>query len=218
MKQTGIPGETKENAIEIIDLTKVIDKNLPIYIDGSYSDPPVQIESWCTVSEQGFNVSKLSLGTQTGTHIDAPAHFIENGATLEALPVQATIGPYLWIDLDKALETKIDAIEANYKDQPILFLATSASETVELSQAMFDRLLTLPCLVWVIVQGIQVSGQAPLYFHQALAEAGKYLIEEVDEAMAQQVKAGGELIALPLRLTNVSGSPCRVVVRQAFIT
>ena len=59
---------------EILDLTKSLDQNLSIYIEGAYSDPPLQIETWCTIHEQGYKVSRLSMGTQTGTHIDAPAH------------------------------------------------------------------------------------------------------------------------------------------------
>jgi arylformamidase len=72
--------------LEIIDLTKSLDENLFIYTSGNYSDPHLQIEVWCTVQEQGYKVSRLSMGTQTGTHIDAPVHFIAGGATLEALP------------------------------------------------------------------------------------------------------------------------------------
>ncbi len=60
---------------EIIDLTRKLDESLSIYSGGGYSDPPLLVESWCAIEEQGFKVSRLSMGTQTGTHIDAPAHF-----------------------------------------------------------------------------------------------------------------------------------------------
>jgi len=68
--------------------------------------------------------------------------------------------------------------------------------------------------VWVIIHDIQVSGRDIFYFNRALAEADKYLVENVDEQAAMQVKSGGEIFALPLRLTSTSGAPCRVVVRQ----
>ena len=92
---------------EILGLTKVLDEDLAIYTSGSYSDPPLQIETCCTVQQQGFTVSRLSMGTQTGTHIDAPAHFALDGATLEALPVQALIGRYLWVDLCRLTEADL---------------------------------------------------------------------------------------------------------------
>jgi arylformamidase len=199
--------------LEIIDLTRPLDENLHIYTSGSYSDPPLQVETWCTIQEQGYKVSRLSLGTQTGTHIDAPAHFSANGATLEALPLPALIGPYLWVDLDHITQAELGQLRASYNGETILFLASAQPTEVEISPQVFEALLELPCQVWVIVCGIHVVGRDEFYFNRALAEAGKYLIEDVDESMAMQVKPGGQMLALPLRLQGVSGSPCRVVVR-----
>lgn len=195
---------------EVIDLTKIIDENLSIYAEGQYADPPFLAETWCTVQSQGYKVSRISLGTQTGTHIDAPAHFSANGATLEALSVEALIGKYLWLNLDTLLDD--DGNQFGYRDETLLFL--TSKDTVEISRQIFDALLKLPCRVWVIVYGIHIAGQDKFHFNRALAEAGKYLVEDVDEAAAQHVRPGGEILALPLRLRGVSGSPCRVVVRQ----
>jgi arylformamidase len=199
---------------DIIDLTKVLDENLPIYTSGTYSDPPLQIEPWCTIQQQGYKVSRLLMGTQSGTHIDAPVHFVADGATLEALPIQALIGRYLWVDLNHFTQVDLVELMANYKEETLLFLTSSGQTEKEISEEVFSGLLKLPCIVWVSVYGVQVVGHDPLYFHRALSEAGKYLIEDVDEIMARRVNPGGEMIALPLRLRGVSGSPCRVVVIQ----
>jgi arylformamidase len=199
---------------DIIDLTRVLDENLPIYTSGTYSDPPLQIEPWCTIQQQGYKVSRLLMGTQSGTHIDAPAHFVADGATLEALPIQALIGQYLWVDLNHFAQADIDGLISNYKEETLLFLTSSGQTEKEISEEVFSRLLKLPCIVWVSVYGVQVVGHDPLYFHRALSKAGKYLIEDVDEIMARRVNPGGEMIALPLRLRGVSGSPCRVIVIQ----
>lgn len=200
--------------LEWIDLTRVLDENLTIYTEGDYSDPPLQIEIWCKIEEQGYKVSRLSMGTQTGTHIDAPAHFAAGGATLEALPVQALIGSYLWVDLEHATQAELDQLRRSHHGETILFLASTNPSGMEISPEIFQALLTLPCLVWVIVYNVQVAGREPFYFNRALAEAGKYLIEDLDEHSAKRVKAGGQIIALPLRLKGVTGSPCRVVVLQ----
>ena len=199
---------------EFIDLTKLLDEDLFIYRDGAYSDPPFQIETWCTIQEQGYKVSRLSMGTQTGTHIDAPSHFVANGETLDRLPLQALIGQYQWVDINQITLDKVSELQLNWDDKSILFLTSSGHTTSEVSEEVFRALLKLPCLVWVIVFGVRITGYEPLYFHKALAEAGKYLIEDLDEAMAIRVKADGEMIALPIRLINSSGAPCRVVVRQ----
>ena len=201
---------------EILDLTKVLDKDLPIYTTGTYSDPPLQIETWCTVQQQGYAVSRISMGTQTGTHIDAPAHFASDGATLEALPVQALIGRYLWVDLCHVTEADLGKVTSGYEGESILFLTSSDPAKTEASEEVLSALLKLPCIVWVTVYGVQVIGHDLLYFHQALSAAGRYLIEDVDEVTASRAIPGGEMIALPLRLAGISGSPCRVVVVQGL--
>ena len=195
---------------EIIDLTKALDENLYIYSEGTYSDPPLKIEDWCSVQSQGYKVSRVSLGTQCGTHIDAPSHFLEGGAELGALPIEALMGKYFLLDLDdvaRSGNTKFD-----YQDEPILFLKSNAG--IEISEEIFNSLLALPCRVWVIVYDVSISGRDVFHFNRALAKAGKYLVENVDERVAMRVKSGGEIFALPLRLVSTSGAPCRVVVRQ----
>jgi kynurenine formamidase len=199
---------------EILDLTRVLDRDLPIYADDAYADPPFEMEDWCTIEGQGYKVARLSMGTQTGTHIDAPAHFAVGGAALEALPLGALIGPYLWLDLHEVMQGPERGSRPACQGETILFLTSSARTETGISEEVFDALLDLPCTVWLSVYGVRVAGRGPLYFHQALADAGKYLIEDVDEGLAMRVRPGGELIALPLRLKGASGAPCRVVVRQ----
>jgi kynurenine formamidase len=208
-----LESQGKNMPIEIIDLTKVLDENLYIYAEGTYSDPPLQIESWCTVQSQGYKVSQLSMGTQCGTHIDAPSHFMEGGADLGALPVDALMGKYFWLDLNAAVQNGNNKFD--YQGEPVLFLA--AHENMKISEDLFNTLLDFPCCVWVIVYEVEVLGRDLFYFNRALAETGKYLVENVDELAAMQVKSGGEIFALPLRLTSTSGAPCRVVIRQQAI-
>jgi len=193
-------------SVEILDLTKPLDEHLPIYAEENYSDPPLMIEDWCSVQSQGYKVSHVSLGTQCGTHIDAPSHFMEGGADLGALPADALLGKYCLLDLDTE-ESQID-----YRGEPILFLKSKTG--VEISEDLFNSLLAMPCRVWVIVYDVSVKGRDIFHFNRALAEAGKYLVENVDESAAKRVKSGGEIFALPLRLVSTSGAPCRVVVRQ----
>ena len=195
---------------EIIDLTKVLDQNLCIYSDGTYSDPPLEIEAWCSVQSQGYKVSRVSLGTQCGTHIDAPSHFTEGGAELGALPVEALMGKYCLLDLDDVLRRGKPKFD--YQDEPILFLKSNAG--IKISEKAFNDLLSLPCRVWVIVYDVSIRGRDVFHFNRTLAQAGKYLVENVDEQAAMQVKSGGEIFALPLNLVSTSGAPCRVVVRQ----
>jgi arylformamidase len=200
---------------EIIDLTKVLDQSLEIYRDGNYSDPQLAVEPWSTIKEQGFSVCSIGLGTQTGTHIDAPAHFIEGGSTLDQLQTDKLIGSYFWINMDLlTTESRPEELLNLYNDEQILFLA-SRREQVVISDSIFQTLCSIPARLWVICGTVTIIDRDPLYFHRAVAEHGIYLAEDLDQSAAQKVRPGGELIALPLRLSGVSGSPCRIVVLQA---
>ena len=67
------------------DLTHPLDAGTWTYP----GDPPVSVEPHATITEDGYRVSALSLGTHAGTHLDAPSHTEANGATVDELPVEA---------------------------------------------------------------------------------------------------------------------------------
>jgi arylformamidase len=197
-----------------LDLTKPLDENLTIYAEGDYADPPFECRDWASIARHGFRVSRLVLGTQTGTHMDAPAHFLDDGATLDALPVDQMMGRYLLIDLPA--EASADDLEIPlmaHRNQRILFLRTPQEGVAVLTRPAMERLLALPPAVWVLAGEIEVWESEPLEFHRMLARAGKYLVEDLTPKTALEVEPGGEIFVLPLRLTGTSGAPCRVVVR-----
>jgi len=200
--------------LKVIDLTKPLDETLEIYADGAYQDPGLEIEPWCTIESQGYLVSKLCLGTQTGTHIDAPAHFFSGGATLDKLPVGQLIGTYFFIDFDTI--TPSTKLSSGYAGQNILFFSSS-KETASLTNAQLEALIALNAQVWVIVSTVHILDESPLYFHQKIANSGVFLIEDLDFQAAQTVPPNGTLIALPLHLQETSGAPCRVIIVQSPI-
>src|SRR5262249_37166515 len=74
----------------IFDVTVPIRSTMPIY----EGDPGVKVEPWSAlVKGDSANVSFLHLGAHTGTHVDAPAHFIEGARRIDALPLEVLIGP-----------------------------------------------------------------------------------------------------------------------------
>src|SRR3954463_14317434 len=73
----------------LYDITVPIRGVMPVY-DG---DPGVKIESWSAFAKgDSSNVSMLNFGAHTGTHVDAPAHFIEGARKIDALPLDILIG------------------------------------------------------------------------------------------------------------------------------
>jgi arylformamidase len=202
----------------VIDLTRPMNRGLAIYAEEGYSDPPFECEEWCSVASRGFRVSALRLGTQTGTHIDAPAHFDPAGATLEALPVERLIGRYYMIDLpDRVGAAELGGMAARFAGESILLLRAPAGGAARVESAGLDALLRLPPRVWAVDGSVDVEERPALEFHRRLAAAGVYLIEDLLREAARSVAPGGEMIALPLALTGTSGAPCRVVVRGSSV-
>jgi kynurenine formamidase len=186
-----------------IDLTRPMDAYLPIYAEPGYADPPFAVHDWCAVEGQGYAVQRLDLGTQTGTHIDAPAHMVAGAATLEALSPGWLIGRYVTLRPGVALPDRGEAV--------LLFL--NAPDGGEVSRALFDAALALGFPVWVMAGSLCVRGEEPLFLHRALARAGVFLVEDLDAEAARPLPDRGEMIAAPLRLIGTSGAPCRVLAR-----
>ena len=201
--------------VRVLDLTKPIGPELAIYSTGEYSDPPLELRDWCTVASQGYRVSAVSLGTQTGTHIDAPAHFDAGGATLDRLSVDRLIGRYFLVDLPARADAAA-AVERcrTFSTETILFIRAPEDESVRMTAAALDALLDLPPRVWVADGAFEVEGAEELAFHRRLATTGVYLVEDLAREAARAVRPGGEVFALPLALVGTSGAPCRVVVRD----
>src|SRR5437899_12866880 len=74
----------------IYDITVPIHPGMPIY----EGDPAVEIAAWSALRKgDSANVSFLHFGAHTGTHVDAPAHFIEGARKIDALSIETLIGP-----------------------------------------------------------------------------------------------------------------------------
>ena len=77
--------------MRVIDITHALNEKTAIY----EGDPRFSREIWRTVEEDGYCISKLRMGSHTGTHVDAPGHFIEGGRSIAELPVHRFVGECL---------------------------------------------------------------------------------------------------------------------------
>jgi len=112
---------------KIIDITTPISPFTQIFP----GDPIPEIEKVCTLEEKGCAVSKLSFGSHTGTHVDAPSHILKNGLTIDKLELKNLMGTALILDFSSLsgeltagiLETAFRKMEAP-ENIPILLLKT----------------------------------------------------------------------------------------------
>jgi len=200
----------------IVDLTKSMDSLFVPFSSGPYSDPPLEISEWSTIQNQGFRVFRLSMGTQSGTHIDAPAHFLHDGAGLESLSPAEFVGDYFLLNLKGSVTlSDITGMLTSYRGEKIIFLKTPVNECAELSLEALQKILSLPPILLALSGEVAVKGSAPLTFYRIIAESSKFLVEDLDQSKTDGLPDAGELYVFPLKLVGVSGSPCRVLARIA---
>lgn len=73
----------------IVDLSHPISADTQVYP----GDPVPQLSAATTIDRDGYNVLHVSMGSQTGTHVDAPYHFLADGARIDAMELSMFLGP-----------------------------------------------------------------------------------------------------------------------------
>ena len=213
---------------KIIDISVPLQSDMPIW-PGSIGIHITRIKSF----EDGdmVNVSKLECDVHIGTHIDAPSHFVENGATIEKLPLDILIGPAVVVNLphvDIITASDLDNLGLPQGTKRLLF-RTSNSELWrnEISEFQKDYVaLSSDAARWIVDQEIHLIGVDYLSVqcysdnpitHQILLKAGVIIVEGLNLI---DVKQGTyQLICLPINLVGVEGAPARaVLLTQSKIT
>ena len=202
----------KNSKDSIIDLTRSMDSSLEAYSEPGYSDPEFKISEWCSIHDRGFLVSQVMMGTQTGTHIDAPAHFLQGGSKMNSLRPEELMGRYFLIDMDSS--SFDESVISDYSGESFLFIKSCRSGAM-LSRNFFERLLSLNARIWVIAGECGIINEEKFSFNRGLALMGKFIVEDLEIAMAETITTDGYIFTMPLKLTGTSGAPCRVAVIQS---
>lgn len=188
-------------------------------------DPPVRIERVLDI-EQGdiANVSEISMGSHTGTHMDAPLHFIRGGIGLDEMPFTTTIGRARVIELHDPESVKPDALEPYgiRRGERILFKTRNSARnwpsaafiedfvyvSQEAARYLADCAIQTVGIDYLSVGGFHKDG---VETHQALLEAGIWVIEGLD---LSRVEPGEyELVCLPIKVEQSDGAPARAILR-----
>ncbi len=189
-------------------------------------DPPFHIER-AEDQEKGdaATVSKMSLGVHTGTHMDAPLHFIRNARSIDTMPLEATIGPARVIPIRYATSVKRDELKEHSIAAGERILFKTANSARSWKSDRFDENFVFisqdaarylaECKVRTVgVDYLSVGGfrQDGAETHHALLGAGIWIIEGLN---LSAVEPGSyEMVCLPLRLIGAEGSPARAILRR----
>ncbi|MBA2525778.1 MAG: cyclase family protein [Pyrinomonadaceae bacterium] len=211
--------------MRIYDVSVRLSETTPTYP----GDPEIEIRNWKSLADgDSANVSLLHMCAHSGTHVDAPAHFIEGAGRVESLPLETLIGEAQVVAVPENITT-IDASFTAAQCQPgrerVLFKTRNSnfwSGENPVFQTDFTH-LDSGAAEYLVNQGIKLVGIDYLSIerfkskthetHLALLSKGVVILEGLD---LREVSAGiYELICLPLRIAGGSGdgSPVRAVLR-----
>jgi arylformamidase len=189
-------------------------------------DPDFHIER-ATDQEKGdvATVSRMTLGVHTGTHMDAPLHFIPHARSIDTMPFDATVGPARVIPiLDPKSITREELIGHGISaGERILFKTANSGHSWDSDQ--FDEnfvFISQDGARYLAEQGIRTVGVDYLSVggfqedgpetHAALLGAGIWIVEGLN---LRDVEPGEyELVCLPLKLIGAEGSPARAILRR----
>jgi len=159
-----------------------------------------------------YNLTEFSMCAHNGTHIDAPAHFLLDGATVDCIPLENTVGlAYVCsfsgeIGVEQAKSIIKAARQANAESAMRIVIKGNVLITDEGASAFAGENILL-----LGVEGQSVGDEkAPMSVHKILLKKGVTLLEGLD---LSKVFDGVYLLsATPLNLNGCEGAPCRAVL------
>lgn len=204
--------------MKIYDVSMPIKNNMLVWP----GDPDVSIEVKATVKEDGYRQSHLSFGNHTGTHVDAPSHFLEGGKSIDSIDSKKLMGDCVVVDL-----MNLDHLEIHPSDISDIPLASGSRILFKTGNFKFlkgnvfpDKYISLSLegaeylvqkgvyLVGIDFLGIEKRDNPGHPVHKTLLKAGIVNVEGLD---LSEVSAGEyKIYCLPLKVEGADGSPARV--------
>ena len=209
------------------DKPAIIDISVPIAPGMAVwpGDPDVEVTQVLSLAQgDAANVTRLTIGAHTGTHVDAFCHFKPEGKAMEAMALERYVGPARVVEIDDPHRITADALLQTSLAgvNRVLFKTRNSAKrwyaepfnpdfvhlTPEAATVLVETGIQLVGIDYLSVEGYHVSG-APV--HHRLMEAGIYIVEGL--YLGEVVAGDYELICLPLNIKNGDGAPARTVLR-----
>ncbi len=170
------------------------------------------------------NLTHLSMSAHTGTHMDAPRHFVADGITMEQMPLEPVVGRCKVIEFDVEDQITADdlkAVKLAY-GQRVLFKTRNSTRSWAMSefdkdfisiradaaQYLVDQKVMAVGVDYLSIGGFEKDG---VETHQIMLGAGIWVIEGLN--LADTKPGYYDMICLPLKIEGADGAPCRVVLR-----
>ena len=205
--------------MRLFDISRTISSDAPTYP----GDPPLGTEPLCTIGEDApCNITRLTgWTTHVLTHVDAPLHFIKDGASLDEIDLTRFVRAALVVEVSGDAIGPADLPpSAEIEGKSILFKTRNSNEPTPgrfneehvwlRSEAAAELVASGANLVGIDYLSIDRYGDEDYPAHRVLLEANVLILEGVD--LAGVVPGGYTLVALPLKIAGADGSPVRAVL------
>jgi arylformamidase len=187
-------------------------------------DPPFALESVQRFGDSPVALSRLSLSTHTGTHVDAPSHFVPGGASVDQLPLEILLGKARVVELlerDQLDRADLEAVDLR-DDLRVLLKTRMSGQLLKPGYHQDHVYLSEDAALYLAQAGIKLVGidylsvdrfgSTDFPAHRALLGSGVIVIEGLD---LSEVEPGEyEMACLPLRVAGADAAPARVVLRS----
>jgi kynurenine formamidase len=206
----------------VVDLSVPLDDRTPVYP----GDPPIRVTPAATIADDGYNLLAVHMGSQSGTHCDAPYHFLEGGARVDALDLRLCAGPGVVVDVRGRPDRHPIGVPdvAPHLDRvgpgTIVVLHTGRSGSgpdhpylgADACRALLDRGVRTIGLDTPNIDETPSEDHpgAGWPCHRMIAAAGGVIVENLTNLAAVDFP-DPFLSVLPLRLTGADGAPVRAV-------
>jgi arylformamidase len=206
-----------------------IDVSVPLHgqMVGWPGDPAISIDRALSMDRgDRCNVTRLTMSAHTGTHMDAPRHFVRVGHAMETLPIDAVIGPARVVEIRDPVMIGLDELKAlgPRRGERILFKTRNSPRCWE-TDAFYEDFVYISAAAarhlaeagvrTVGVDYLSVGGYRndAVETHEALLVAGIWIIEGLN--LTNVAPGNYDLICLPLKIVGSDGAPARAVLRAA---
>jgi len=206
--------------MKIYDISLEINEGMGVWKDKDDKRPKIEVTS--TTRTGNANESRLHLDAHTGTHVDAPFHFLQNGKNIDKVSVDKFLGECVVIDLtdikNRGIE-KIDLIKAKIRKDDIVILKTSNEykKTFDFNFVYLAesgaKFLVSKNIKGVGIDALGIERSQPSYnTHKSLLSKDIIIFEGLE---ISKIKPGRYFfIGLPLKVKDGDASPIRAVLVQ----
>jgi len=193
-------------------------------------DPPIRINRAQDMANgDSHTLSQISMGSHTGTHIDAPLHFIRKGSSIDRMPLDAAIGRARVIEIQDSESIKPQELSGHgiRRGERLLFKTINSSRVWQTDTFIEDFVfISNEAARFLVRRGVSVIGidylsvggfkRAGGEVHRTLLQAGIWIIEGLDLSLVRSGRY--DLICLPLKLEQADGAPARAILRPVRVS